>query len=198
MSSFKTVLGILLTTLVVKVHGQDFVSGTIVSKSGQTIRGYIKNIHSDDYLFRSKIKYRLKEEGKTLTIDRDSIQEMSVKGEHFLALNVSEDSTRIKMDLLWLLVDGPVKYYMGVKDKNHAYAIGANGATTEEPQAVKGYYLQKGNSPLWWPRYSWFNKDLKEYFNDDPQFAEKIGTKGYMAKDMKKMVEEYNQRHSQK
>lgn len=196
MFRLKIIVGILLTTLGVKVNGQEFMPGTILSKSGQSINGYIKNMNGEDYLFKSKIKYRLSEHGKTLGIDRDSIQEMKVKGEVYLSMNIIDDSIKKKMDLLWLLVDGPLKYYMGVKDKNYAYSIGANGASTVEAGVEKGYYLQKGNDLLFWPRYSWFNKDLKEYFNDDPELADKIGTKGYMPKDMKKIVMEYNQRHS--
>jgi hypothetical protein len=70
------------------------------------------------------------------------------------------------------------------------------------------YYFKKRNEPAFEIlHFSWiyYEKPLnkkfiefaKEYFNDQPNLASKIGKVGYELKDIKKIVEEYNQLKNQ-
>jgi hypothetical protein len=194
MMNFKFLCGFVLCIVAVNVYGQNFKPGTIVTKSGKTINCIIQNIYTEDYIFHDKVRYRLGEKEKTKTIDKDSIQEMKVKGETFESVNISDDSTKVKMDLLWLLVDGSVKYYMGVKFHMYGMVGGPGAIPMGGRQKAKCHYLKRGNDPVWWYSFSWSRRDLKEYFKDDPELAGKIGTK-YFENNVKEIVQEYNSRH---
>jgi hypothetical protein len=192
MIRLRLLFGIVFTIFAIKVSGQKYVPATFVLISGKTINCFMKDHSPRDYLGIPSYKYKLTEDGNAMMMDQDSLKELRVNGRIYESLNIHSDTSKVKMKLLMLEIDGAIKVYSW-------YRTSYSGTLGGGPMYAGGgyqYYLKKGNSPLWIYRKNWFKKDTKEFFKDDPELAEKVGTPGYYEKDLNRMVEEYNQRHS--
>jgi hypothetical protein len=158
-----------------------------------------------------KIQYKIKyydenQAIKTLRPENAKEVRFTFKGEKIRMLSKSNangiggfsltSSTGIFLKVVELEVEGQVKLFnVYITEVGPAVIIGTGGASPgSSANMSKKYVLEKTNGKLFRVRSLSFKRDMMTYFSDCPTLVEKIKKKEFRMRDLKMIVEFYNDR----
>jgi hypothetical protein len=154
----------------------------------QQIQGKIKYY---DAVGKKQTLTPAKAKGFIFQYEGKTIQMLSRTNNLNLISSLLEDGNFI---FLHLIRDGHLKLFrfyktnrsMGMYNPATGMTVGGGAYTVEQS------ILQKGDDPLFRPRWVTCRKDLSNYFADCPALAEKIDAKTYTCEDIERVADFYN------
>jgi len=96
---------------------------------------------------------------------------------------------------LRLILDGTLKLFRFYEYSGYTESTPASPdpVMNESPSWEEVNILQKNNEDLFRSGNGFFRKDMREYFSDCPDLAEKINNRTYKPEDLERIVKEYNE-----
>jgi hypothetical protein len=162
-----------------------FQEGTITTKDGNSIKGYVEFAVT----YYSRVAYKMTQEGNELSIKSSEIK--SIQTPYKYIENITLDN---KERLMALVTDGHVRLFNHITVNPGQTKKGYGGTYNFSAPPTIIYALKKGENLTEIVKKD-FKSKLLELLNDQPSIVDRLNNNEFKFEDMEKIISEYNDIH---
>ncbi len=186
MKKILSVIVVALFSCLTQLYGQSagFQTGFIITKEGDTIKGFVKYKNMVPNRVLEKIKFKPSQEAEDKSYSPEDLIGFTIESHTFISKFTTAFGESQKA-FLKVIMTGPLNYYQleytgfGAGNITNYVILEKEGSKEQITYVINSIGFN-------------FKKNLSAYLADVPHLAEKISSGEYTKKDLSSIVAEYN------